>query len=221
MRWITYIPGHSTLLFLYKAARVRLMVNSANVGDLSDKRIASATEEINQISDDIRDAKVGDASDRASVPAGPDIALPSTVAVAGALRPAPVASPEQPPSKFIALDVSAEAGDGVQWVGEYDALAGRREKGAFVSQLTALGYAPGEFRVTVRRVSPDGPGDSRQRYTVLVGQLRNGTPYRGKRYSGGHGADWIDQFAREAAVDFPRNVGPAATSGGLERTKGH
>ena len=124
------------------------------------------------------------------------------------------------PSKVIAIDV-AEAGDGVQWAGEYDALAGRREKGAFVSQLAALGYVPNEFRVTVRRVSSDGPGDSRQRYTVLVAQLRNGAPYRGKRYDGGHGADWIDQFAREAATDFPRNASPIAPSGEAQRAKRH
>ena len=65
MRWPSYIPGKSTLLLLFKAARVRLMATSENVGSLPDKRIASATEEINQISDDIRDAKAIASSDHA------------------------------------------------------------------------------------------------------------------------------------------------------------
>jgi hypothetical protein len=68
---LSYIPGKSTLLVLFNAARVRLMANSENVGSLPDARIASATEEINRISDDIRDATAGtpvhdDAAPRAS-----------------------------------------------------------------------------------------------------------------------------------------------------------
>jgi hypothetical protein len=56
MRWPSYIPGKSTLL-LFKAARGRLMATSENVGSLPNKRIASASEEIDRISDDIRHAK--------------------------------------------------------------------------------------------------------------------------------------------------------------------
>ena len=41
------------------------MVNSPDVGELPDKRIVSATEEINQISDDIREAKEAGSSDHA------------------------------------------------------------------------------------------------------------------------------------------------------------
>jgi hypothetical protein len=46
MGWPSYIPGKSTLL-LFKAARVRLMATSENVGSLPNKRIASATEVAN------------------------------------------------------------------------------------------------------------------------------------------------------------------------------
>jgi len=53
---LSYIPGRSTLLLLFKAARGRLMVTSEYLGSLSEARLASATEEMNQISDDIREA---------------------------------------------------------------------------------------------------------------------------------------------------------------------
>ena len=55
---LSYIPGKPTLVLLFKAARVRLMTNSARADSLSDTRIVSATEEMNRISDDIRDAEV-------------------------------------------------------------------------------------------------------------------------------------------------------------------
>jgi hypothetical protein len=48
-----YIPQKSRLLLLFKAARMRLIATSENVSLLSEARITSATEEINQISDDI------------------------------------------------------------------------------------------------------------------------------------------------------------------------
>jgi hypothetical protein len=75
---------------------------------------------------------------------------------------------------------------------------------AFFSQLVALGYIPHQFRVTVRHVTSEG--DTLQRYTVLVAQLRDGVPYRGKRYVGGHGAEWVNDFSRDALTNFPRNV---------------
>ena len=68
MRVLSYIPGKSTLVLLFKAARVRLMSNGARVDSLSDARIESATEEMNQISDDIRDAKVIGPIDRVHTP---------------------------------------------------------------------------------------------------------------------------------------------------------
>jgi hypothetical protein len=48
---LSYISQKSMMLLRFKAARTRLMATS---GSLSDTRIASATEEINQLSDDIR-----------------------------------------------------------------------------------------------------------------------------------------------------------------------
>ena len=104
------------------------------------------------------------------------------------------------------MDLSVQNGDGVQWAGEYDALAGGGEKAAFVSQLVTLGYIPNEFRVTVRRMRSEGRDDPR--YTVLVIQLREGALYRERRYFGGQGADWVNDFSRDAATDFPRNVDP-------------
>jgi hypothetical protein len=220
MRLLSYVPRKSTLLLLFKAARVRLMANSENLGSLPDSRIASATEEINQISDDIRDAKAARSSIGAHAvltalrPASTEVALPETVAASAALRRAHSRAPDAQleVGQFTIEDLSADAGAGVQWQGEYDALAGRREKGAFVSQLTTLGYRPNEFRVTVRRVPSEGPADTRLRYTVLVSQLRNGLPVRDKRYAGGHGAEWVSEFSRDAPTDFPRNADPGLPS---------
>jgi hypothetical protein len=56
--WQPYIPETATLVLLFKAARIRLMANAAAIEALSDARIASATEEMNRISDDIRDARI-------------------------------------------------------------------------------------------------------------------------------------------------------------------
>jgi hypothetical protein len=93
MRWLSYIPGHSTLVLLDKAARARLMVTSPDVGALPDERIASVTEEMNQISDDILDAKnIGLPPARVAAaipvrePIDPDVALPTTVAASAALK---------------------------------------------------------------------------------------------------------------------------------------
>jgi hypothetical protein len=218
IRWLSYIPRKSTLLVLFKAARVRLMASSDNVGSLPDARIVSATEEINRISDDIRDAKaagsvLADAAPVEKKPAATDLAPPITVAVSAALKRRVSKTTDK------GLDLGQEdlsAGGGVQWAGEYDALAGRREKGAFVSQLTALGYSPHDFRVTVRRVPSEGPEDTRQRYAVLVAQLRNGLPYREKRYVGGHGAEWVSEFSRDAPIDFPRSIDPRPAPANLQ-----
>src|SRR5664279_10680 len=147
MRWHSYVPGKSTLQLLFKAARVRLMANSENVGSLPNARIASATEQINRISDDIRDAKAAGSSDNVgAVPAEtqpviPELALPITVAASAPLKRRVSKAPDKARlvGHFAAEDLAADAGYGVQWAGEYDALAGRREKGAFVSQLATLG----------------------------------------------------------------------------------
>jgi tRNA U34 5-carboxymethylaminomethyl modifying enzyme MnmG/GidA len=63
---LSYIPQKSRLVLLFNAARMRLMATSEKIGSLSDTRIASATEEINQISDDIRDANGATSSNRAN-----------------------------------------------------------------------------------------------------------------------------------------------------------
>jgi hypothetical protein len=47
------------------------------------------------------------------------------------------------------------------------------------------------------------------RYTVLVAQLWKRVPYRGKRYIGGHGANWVNEFSRSALINFPRKVDSA------------
>lgn len=57
MNWQVYSPCSSTLVILFKIARARLMASSRNVALLTDARLISATEEMNQISDDIRDAE--------------------------------------------------------------------------------------------------------------------------------------------------------------------
>jgi hypothetical protein len=212
---IYYIPRKSALLSLFKAARVRLAANSEQARRLSDTRIASATQEINQISDDIRDAKDSssshdhvDAATTLGKPADAEVALPTTVTAGADLRAANSKAPDTPiqVDKGTLVNLSAEAGEGVQWRGDYNALAPQREIAAFVSQLAALGYSPGEFRVTVRSV-PEGLEGTR-RCTVLVAQLWDGVPFRGKRYIGGRGGDWVDEFARGAATDFPHKSNP-------------
>jgi hypothetical protein len=209
-----YIPRTSALLSLFKAARMRLAANGAQARRLSDTRIASATKEINQISDDIRDAKDSgappdhvDAATALGKPAEPEVALPITIAV-GAIRAANSKALDMPVQvdQGTPANLSVATGEGVQWRGEYNALAPQREIVAFVAQLVALGYSPREFRVTVRSV-PEGLEDTR-RCTVLVAQLHNGVPFRGKRYIGGRGADWIDEFSRDAATTFPRHIDP-------------
>jgi hypothetical protein len=93
---------------------------------------------------------------------------------------------------------------GVRWAGEFHTLDALGEKEAFVSQLTALGYRPELFRVTVRRIPSGGIQDTRVRYNVYVDELKNGQPYRGKPYLGGHGQEWVKQFASGASTDFPK-----------------
>ena len=135
----------------------------------------------------------------ASKPADSEVALPMTVAVGAALMSWNPKAPDRRLHlvKVPAAALSADAGGGVHWAG-HGALAGRREKTAFASQLATLGYSPHEFRVTVRRVPAEAPQGAWQRYTLLVAQLRDGVPYRDKRYVGGHGAEWVNEFSRDA-----------------------
>src|SRR4030088_1556290 len=101
--------------------------------------------------------------------------------------------------------MSLGAAAGVKWRGDYDLLA-PGEMAAFVSQLTALGYNPKVFRVTVRRAAEAAKGVLR--YTVFVAQLWKRVPCRDKRYIGGHGANWVTEFSRSAVTDLPRSVDP-------------
>jgi hypothetical protein len=57
MRLPTYVPSSATLVMLFKIARARLMASSHDVALLTDARLISATEEMNAISDDIREAE--------------------------------------------------------------------------------------------------------------------------------------------------------------------
>jgi hypothetical protein len=98
---------------------------------------------------------------------------------------------------------SATPPQDVHWAGEAQALEALGEKKAFVARLLKLGYKPNEFRVTVRSIRREGPNDQRTRYNVFVDQLRNGMPYRGRPYLGGHPERWIEKFAANALADFP------------------
>jgi hypothetical protein len=60
-----YVPSSSTLVILFKIARARLMASSHNAAMLTDDRLISATEEMNRISDDIREAENQAAARRA------------------------------------------------------------------------------------------------------------------------------------------------------------
>jgi hypothetical protein len=136
----------------------------------------------------------------ASKPADSEVALPMTVGVSAALM---FWNPKAPDTRLhiaqVTAALSVDAGGGVHWAG-HGALAGRQERTAFASQLATLGYSPHEFRVTVRRVPSQRPHGAWQRYTLLVAQLRDGVPCRDKRYVGGHGAEWVNEFSRDAAT---------------------
>jgi hypothetical protein len=52
MNWPSYTPSSSTLVILFQIARARLMASSHDVQLLSDARLISASEEMNQVADD-------------------------------------------------------------------------------------------------------------------------------------------------------------------------
>jgi diguanylate cyclase (GGDEF)-like protein/PAS domain S-box-containing protein len=64
----SYISGKSSLLSFFKAATVRRRLNSARAEALPDSRIASATEEINHMSDDVGKAVGRPVQSRADQP---------------------------------------------------------------------------------------------------------------------------------------------------------
>jgi hypothetical protein len=112
----------------------------------------------------------------------------------------------QPVDQISALNLPAH-GDGVRWADECNVVA-EGEKAAFVSQLVRLGYSPQEFRVTVRLISSKGSEDVRPRYSVTVVQGWNRMSFRGKRYVGGHSAEWVDEFCRDAPTSFAPILDP-------------
>ena len=57
MHWLPHLPRKGTLLPLFQSAKLRLSLLTADAGMLSKARIESATGELNQIADDIRDAQ--------------------------------------------------------------------------------------------------------------------------------------------------------------------
>ena len=81
MRWRSFIPSKATLIRHFTAAKRRLIVQRKAIAGLSNVRIVRATNELNQIVDDIRDAP--------SAPKNPPLAIP---------EPPPQASREPPPS---------------------------------------------------------------------------------------------------------------------------
>ena len=57
MRWLSFVPSKATLVLLFKAARHRVTEQTDDIDKLPNSRIESATEELNQIADDVRDAQ--------------------------------------------------------------------------------------------------------------------------------------------------------------------
>jgi hypothetical protein len=56
-RWLSFVPGKSTLLLLFQAATRRVSVQAEDAASLPKERLVTATEELNQIADDVRDAQ--------------------------------------------------------------------------------------------------------------------------------------------------------------------
>jgi hypothetical protein len=57
MRWCPVTPRKANLVLRFKAAKRRMTTQTDNVAELANTRIATATVELNQIVDDIRDAQ--------------------------------------------------------------------------------------------------------------------------------------------------------------------
>jgi hypothetical protein len=80
MGWRSFIPSKATLIRHFEAAKRRLIMQGKAVAGLSNVRIVTATDELNQIVDDIRDAP--------SAPKNPPLAV---------REPPPPAVREPPP----------------------------------------------------------------------------------------------------------------------------
>ena len=66
--WLSFVPGKSTLVLLFEAARRRVAEQRDDIGDLPNARIESATEELNQIANDVRDAQLASEASRPTLP---------------------------------------------------------------------------------------------------------------------------------------------------------
>jgi hypothetical protein len=55
--WLSSISGKATLVTLFKAAKRRVAEQTDDVAKLPNARIDSATEELDQIADEVREAK--------------------------------------------------------------------------------------------------------------------------------------------------------------------
>ena len=69
MRWRPYIPSKATLALLFKAAKRRVTEQTDDIAELPNARVVSATEELNQIADDVREAQAMPQPSPAPVPA--------------------------------------------------------------------------------------------------------------------------------------------------------
>lgn len=70
MRWINYwLSGKATLAQLFTAAKRRVLEQTDDIANLPKARIVSATEELNQIADDVRDAQAARKASPSTVPA--------------------------------------------------------------------------------------------------------------------------------------------------------
>ena len=70
MRWINYwLSGKATLAQLFKAAKRRVAEQTDDIANLPKARIVSATEELNQIADDVRDAQATRKASPSTAPA--------------------------------------------------------------------------------------------------------------------------------------------------------
>jgi hypothetical protein len=57
LSWLPFVPSKASLVLLFNAAKRRVTQQTADIEALPNARIVSATEELNQIADDVREAQ--------------------------------------------------------------------------------------------------------------------------------------------------------------------
>jgi len=75
MRWHPVTPRKANLVLRFKAAKLRMTDQVDNVAELPNTRIVTATVQLNQIVDDIRDAQVEPAAPPLAVQKEPPLAI--------------------------------------------------------------------------------------------------------------------------------------------------